>query len=135
MNAWKNKRKVFMNISLRFLTLVLSFLVPLVGFAGTAFKTGENTSGMTKTCFYNYLGSTYTKTVSNIELCPLNIEVSSGGRTGFGHGDSGSSGGTAFKSGERTTGMTKICFYNYLGSTYTKTVSNIELCPLSIQVP
>ena len=41
---------------------------------------------------------------------------------------------TAFKTGERTTGMTKQCFYNYLGSGYTRTIGAIELCPLSIQV-
>jgi hypothetical protein len=41
---------------------------------------------------------------------------------------------TAFKSGERTTGLTKQCFYNALGNTHTRTVSSVALCPLSIQV-
>ena len=41
---------------------------------------------------------------------------------------------TAFKTGERTTGMTKQCFYDALGSAYTRTVGAVDLCPLSIQV-
>ena len=41
---------------------------------------------------------------------------------------------TAFNTGEETTGMTKQCFYDALGSAYTRTISSIELCPLSIQV-
>ena len=41
---------------------------------------------------------------------------------------------TAFKTGERTTGMTKQCFYDALGSAYTRTIGAVELCPLSIQV-
>jgi hypothetical protein len=31
-------------------------------------------------------------------------------------------GTTAFKTGEQTTGMTKQCFYDALGSTYTTTL-------------
>ena len=42
--------------------------------------------------------------------------------------------GTVFKTGERTTGMTKQCFYDYIGNGYTRTIGAIELCPLSIQV-
>ena len=41
---------------------------------------------------------------------------------------------TAYKTGERTTGQTKQCYYDGLGSEYTRTVSSVELCPLSIQV-
>ena len=41
---------------------------------------------------------------------------------------------TAFKTGERTTGMTKQCIYRAPGGEYTRTVSVTELCPLSIQV-
>ena len=47
---------------------------------------------------------------------------------------SGLVGQTAFKTGERTTGMTKQCFYDYIGNGYTRTIRAIELCPLSIQV-
>ena len=41
---------------------------------------------------------------------------------------------TAFKTGEKTTGMTKQCVYNGLGNEYTRTISSVALCPLSIQV-
>ena len=30
--------------------------------------------------------------------------------------------------------MTKQCFYDALGSAYTRTISSIALCPLSIKV-
>jgi len=40
---------------------------------------------------------------------------------------------TCFKTGERTSGMNKICFYDCLGSEVAITISNIALCPLSIQ--
>lgn len=44
-------------------------------------------------------------------------------------------GGTAFFKYERTTGMTKQCVYDYLGSEYTITLSSIDLCPVTIEVP
>jgi hypothetical protein len=37
-----------------------------------------------------------------------------------------------FKTGERVSGMNKICYYDCLGSTVAITISSIELCPLSI---
>jgi len=40
---------------------------------------------------------------------------------------------TCFKSGERTSGMNKICYYDCLGSEAAITVSSVELCPLSIK--
>jgi hypothetical protein len=43
--------------------------------ACTAFFKYERTSGMNKICVYNHLGSDYAITVSNISLCPLNIQV------------------------------------------------------------
>ena len=36
------------------------------------------------------------------------------------------------KSGEQTSGMNKICYYNCLGSTVAINVSAVSLCPLSI---
>ena len=41
---------------------------------------------------------------------------------------------TAFYVRETTTGMTKQCVYNALGSTYVRTMSAVTLCPLSIVV-
>ena len=39
------------------------------------FLTGEQVTGMTKQCFYDFAGSTYTRTVPSYALCPLTIEV------------------------------------------------------------
>jgi hypothetical protein len=41
---------------------------------------------------------------------------------------------TAFNTGDRTTGITKLCFYNGLSSEDTKTIQSVGLCPLSIWV-
>lgn len=103
----------------------------------TAFKTGEETTGMTKQCSYNALGNDYTLTISSVRLCPLTIKV----RTNITPDKQAPTVPepaprtvTAFKTGENTTGMTKQCFYNALGSGYTRTISSVALCPLSIQV-
>ncbi|MGO4438561.1 hypothetical protein [Rhizobium sp. RAF56] len=37
-----------------------------------------------------------------------------------------------FKTGERTSGMNKICYYDCLGSAAAITIGAVELCPLSI---
>jgi hypothetical protein len=39
---------------------------------------------------------------------------------------------TCFKSGEQTSGMNKICYYNCLGSQAAITISAVALCPLTI---
>ena len=103
----------------------------------TAFKTGERVSGLTKQCFYDALGSGYTRTVGSIDLCPLSIQV----RTPAVRNATPATPTappprtvTAFRTGEKTTGMTKQCFYNALGSEYTRTVGSIEICPLTLQV-
>jgi hypothetical protein len=119
----------------------------------TGFKTSERTTGMTKQCFYDVLGSSHTLTVSSVDLCPLTIKVQTQSARPAAVFDSSASSPrtqrtihpapapppapstiTAFKTGERTTGMTKQCFYNGLGSTYTETVRSVDLCPLSIKV-
>lgn len=40
---------------------------------------------------------------------------------------------TCFKSGEQTSGMNKICYYNCLGSQAAITISAVAICPLSIK--
>jgi hypothetical protein len=96
----------------------------------TAFKTGEKTTGMTKQCFYEALGSGYTRTISRVAICPLSIRV----RTQPPRPPPEPATITAFKTGEKTTGMTKQCFYEALGSGYTRTISSVAICPLSIRV-
>ena len=102
----------------------------------TAYKTGEQTTGMTKQCIYDGLGNEYTRTIRSIELCPLSIRV----RLPSSRSDPTPPPTprprtiTAFKTGEKTTGMTKQCYYNGLGNEYSQTISSVALCPLSIQV-
>lgn len=97
------------------------------------FKTGEVQTGMTKQCIYNALGSQYTLTIPSVQLCPLNVQVPSSPsyETPTPHVGRG---GVGFKSGEQVTGMTKQCFYNYLGSTISRTVASVSICPLTIPV-
>ena len=40
---------------------------------------------------------------------------------------------TCFKTGERISGMNKICYYNCLGSEAAITISSVALCPLTIE--
>ncbi len=103
--------------------------------AATGFLSGEETSGMTKTCYYDVLGSTVAKTISSVSLCPLSIQYSNPPATNQpAPAPPKSAYITAFHTGERTSGMTKICYYEFGGSQYTKTISSVALCPLSIQV-
>lgn len=57
------------------LIVLLAAVASLSAYAGTAYLTGEKTTGMTKQCFYDYLGSEYTRTIRATELCPLTIRV------------------------------------------------------------
>ena len=123
-----------------FLTMVAlgALLAPLQVNAQTitAYKTGEFSSGMTKQCIYDGLGSAYTRTISSVELCPLSIQVSrpSPSTTDNQFRPPATGSITAYKSGEVDTGMTKQCIYDGLGNTYTRTISSIALCPLTIKV-
>ena len=45
----------------------------LVANAVTCFKTGEETSGMNKICYYDCMGSGAAITVSAVSICPLTI--------------------------------------------------------------
>jgi len=100
--------------------------------AALGILTGENVSGLTKTCFYDVQGSGYTKTIQAYEVCPRTIQVNNPGfsvpktpkQTYI----------QAFKTGEEIKGLNKICYYSYAGSTYTKVVSNASVCPISIRV-
>jgi hypothetical protein len=102
-----------------------------------AFKTGENTTGMTKQCYYAFGASEYTTTLNSVQLCPLSIQVSlntAPTRPSSSYQAPRPATLTAFKTGERTTGMTKQCYYSFGASAYTKTIQSVALCPLSIQV-
>jgi hypothetical protein len=61
--------------SMKIIPVAIAILFSSAAYAGTANKTGEMVTGMTKQCFYSYLGNTYTKTIKSHELCPLTIQV------------------------------------------------------------
>lgn len=44
-------------------------------FAAIAFLTGEVVTGMTKQCYYDYLGNQYVITIDSYKLCPLTIQI------------------------------------------------------------
>jgi len=103
----------------------------------TAFKSGEEVTGTTKQCYYTFAGSRYTRTMQSYQLCPLSIQVATARSPAPSPPPSRPaipSTVTAFKTGERTTGMTKQCFYSFGSSEYTRTIQSYELCPLSIAV-
>jgi len=123
--------------------LIAALAAVLVGAADlpaqtiTAYKTGERTTGQTKQCYYDGLGSEYTKTISSISLCPLSIKVTtrnSAPNPAPAPSPTPRSSFTAYKTGEETTGGTKQCYYDGLGSRYTRTVQSYQLCPLSITI-
>lgn len=125
----------------------IAVLVALLALAGsrsataqssTGFKKGEQTTGMTKQCFYDVLGSGYTMTVASYEICPVTVQVASpvtpkASVPSYPSADRQPT-ATGFKKGEQTTGMTKQCFYDVLGSAYTKTMASYEICPVTVQV-
>lgn len=41
----------------------------------TAFKTGEEQTGLTKQCYYAFGTTRYTRTVRSFDLCPLSITI------------------------------------------------------------
>lgn len=56
--------------------MLMGLMIAGAAQAGTAFFKYEiPTGGMTKQCVYDYLGSTYTRTISSVALCPLTIQV------------------------------------------------------------
>ena len=119
---------------LRYLCLVALGLVStdLGAQEVTAFKTGERLTGQTKQCYYNAVGREYTKTVESYQICPVTLSVPSPIPS---PSPSAGSGTTAFKTGERTTGTTRECYYSFAGKEYTKTLESYQLCPTSIRIP
>ena len=55
--------------------LIAFFLVTSTAFSATAFLVGEEVTGMTQQCYYEFAGSRYTRTIQSYQLCPLSIQV------------------------------------------------------------
>ena len=60
---------------MKFAAFVIGMSMSLSAYAGIAFLKGEMTTGMTKQCFYDYLGNTYTRTIQSYQLCPTSINI------------------------------------------------------------
>ncbi|NVK25946.1 MAG: hypothetical protein HWE10_13550 [Gammaproteobacteria bacterium] len=105
------------------LTLIMLVGISVSSFAGTGQLTGEQTSGLNKICYYNGASGSFSKTVSNVSLCPLSADD--------GKGFGGASSNTGFLSGQTTSGLNKTCYYNSPRGTFTKTVGSAQLCPQS----
>ena len=57
-----------------FVTLFISLVYPTtVAVSVTCFKTGEQTDGLNKICFYDCVGSAAAITIGAAQLCPLTI--------------------------------------------------------------
>ncbi len=121
-----------MKFIIYYFAIALIFATNLSAQTVTAFKSGEQSTGETKQCFYSFESNTYTRTVASYQLCPMSIQVNPG--NGYGTRPSNPLTITAFKSGEEVTGNTKQCYYSFLGNTYTKTINSLAFCPMSIQI-
>ena len=144
--AFYERIAVLPRVGVALFSVVLGiFLVATVeAQTATALKSGEQTTGLTKQCYYTFAGSDYTKTVKSYELCPVSLQVKMGPSstapstrtpsTPIPSTPKRSNTATAFKTGEKQSGLTKQCFYSFAGQQHTKTVQSYQLCPLSLQV-
>src|SRR5690349_14499609 len=110
--------------------LLISAAVPSM--ATTGYLKGERASNFNKVCIYDVLGSPHTINIPSTQLCPLTIDVDSPARgpSQQGYGSNGPQ-KTGNLVGEKVSGMNKVCIYDYLGDTYTYTISAVSLCPLT----
>jgi hypothetical protein len=135
MNGPTTTRIVRRGLLLAVLAVLVGSTAPLAAQSWvTALKTGEQTTGTTKQCFYAFAGRKYTETVESFRLCPMSIRVRIPTPTPDPVPRPQPRTVTALKTGEQTTGTTKQCYYSFAGKRYTKTVESYQLCPLSIQV-
>jgi hypothetical protein len=100
--------------------------------AATGFLKGESKTNFNKVCIYDVLGSAHTINISSVALCPLTINVDSPAKPPANQGNSmyGPQ-KNARLVGEKTSGMNKVCIYDYLGDELAYTVSSVSLCPLT----
>ena len=96
-----------------------------------AISSDSYSSGLTKVCNYNCVGSAYSITVGAAEMCPLNPPCSSSASKSKVNIDSGTT--TCFSNGEFTKGMNKVCKYNCVGSPHVITIGAAEMCPITVK--
>ena len=112
------------------LVAALSALPFAQSHSATGLFKSERTSGQTKICVYEVLGSPYTINVEAVQICPLTIDVPN-------PAPSPPVGARQSQTGllirERVSGRDKICYYAVPGFARTLTVSSVSLCPVSYQ--
>jgi hypothetical protein len=57
------------------LAAVAASAITAPAWAATAFFVREYTTGQTKTCIYQFLGSEYARTIKAYQMCPYSIKV------------------------------------------------------------
>lgn len=60
---------------MKYLAIAAGLIISAASQAGTAFLKYEYTTGMTKQCVYDYLGSQIIRTYPATSLCPISITV------------------------------------------------------------
>jgi len=98
--------------------------------AETCMKAGEEKGAMGTVCYYRCSFGETTRNVGAAQLCPLTADASAARPSGS---QPSRGGGACLKEGERTSGMTKQCFYDCAGTRKVETVGAAQLCPLSIR--
>ncbi len=98
--------------------------------AVTGFLKSESDQGRSKVCFYDVLGETHTLNIPSTSLCPVNYQFEAISREPA-KPPADRFGKTGFFKREQEQGLTKICYYDVIGETYTITISAVKLCPLT----
>lgn len=111
--------------------IVAALLVSGSAHAESCMKSGEETRGMGKTCYYRCTFGETTENVGAAQMCPMTSQASPSGGGSRNSGSGFGSGLTCHKTGERETGMTKQCIYDCAGSTKVETIGSARLCPLT----
>ena len=133
--SYRPSKRIFLMIRMSVLFLiVLSQFSPT--FAATGFLNGEEISGLNKICYYQGASGGFSKTVRAASICPLSADDGRGASYGGSSSNSSASqrpetSVTGFLSGERTSGLNKICFYDSARGAFTKTVRAAQICPIS----
>ena len=57
------------------LSAIATIAITAPAWAASAFLVREYTTGQTKTCIYQFLGSEYARTIRSYQMCPYSIKV------------------------------------------------------------
>ena len=96
--------------------------------AEVCMKSGEETEGLGKTCYYTCSFGQKATNVGAAQLCPLTHDAD----TSMASRPPSQTGGSCVKQGERESGgMTKECIYDCTGTRRVMTIGSAQLCPLT----